>query len=632
MPTPPTLVTTDKTKPDIPAFKSELVEGVSVAGIDDPLLQRLLQAHHVLKTSGMISLQPILPLLLSIKGEPYTLANYFPFEPFFRTRMARRTLFKTGRQVSKSTSLGARGIVHSNCVPWFSTLYVAPLFETIRRFSQNYVRPFIETSPIRGLFSGADTVNSVLQRTFRNNSKMLFSFAFLDAERTRGISADKNSFDEIQSMDKSFIPIILETMSGSKYGGIEEYAGTPLGLDNTIEDLWQDSSQAEWVIRCHRGICGHWNVPALSHDLDRMTGPLRNDIAIDKPAVICAKCGRWIDPRFGRWVHGLPDRRWSFAGYHVPQMIMPMHYGNREKWATLLGKRQGRGNTSINVYYNEVCGESYDSGSRIVTISELRAAADLPWANKIEEAAPHIDEYVLRVLGVDWGGGGVDEMSFTKMAVVGMLASGELHVLWGLKSMSPHEHEHEARLCLAAISKFQCHAFAHDYTGAGSLRETFINQAGMPMDKIIPVSYLRAAATARIMTYKPATKMNPRSYYQVDKARSLLLVCNQIKNKRLRFFRWDYESADDPGLIYDFLALVDEKVDSRLGKDIFTITRDKSRSDDFAHAVNIACCSLWHMSDKWPDISAVAHMRLSPHLIEQTHPPRILNLRDWEKS
>jgi hypothetical protein len=55
---------------------------------------------------------------------------------------------------------------------------------------------------------------------------MYFSYAFLDAERTRGIPADKNVIDEVQDMNYDFLQIIHETLSGQPLG-LKQYAGTP---------------------------------------------------------------------------------------------------------------------------------------------------------------------------------------------------------------------------------------------------------------------------------------------------------------------------------------------------------------------------------------------------------------------
>ncbi len=1122
----------------------KLLDGLQLTGFEDHNTKRLAVAHHLLRKGKVASLKPLLPLLLNLKGEPYSLENYFPFEPFFRTRMPRRFLLKTGRQVSKSTSLASRGVVQANCLPSLSTLYISPLFEMIRRFSQNYVRPFIEQSPVSNVFTGTNTIGSVLQRTFRNKSQMIFSFAFMDAERTRGISADQTvydescrvgiiietasgpkriedlrvgdialSFDELgnkvwrpvknvwyhgrrrcyrvhtarggyvdctadtwiptdagwlrlsqiiqaartskdvaspdssesekaqhdnpgtatnasgnatgrrtrntegripsrpriktegvplaqtsrivrvrsrksfleheeqvrnavgnlldcsdidicvfedpmlsrryqdcnagmvmqdrqcgisagsslvdmrrrlaggttsfaksvylhsrlpirrgrtfvsmddgswvpvvdihaqservptlpgnanacqrfgkadagyspvhsandalqsqhdstgqkemsvlrqtvcpgpitrprrsskllllqqalvpdetaelaqqkglgeeqrenqkgttnqesrrrpgrggetscvcatsseeeprhvqetqeevqpetqrrarpgsdhlpdvqeerrswsaqenrqvllrqlqtgtseansqapllqetgdgstdepstetskdendaasrknklswtrithiedvgiddvvdveiegthsfvanglgwgqcQDLDKDFIPIIRETMSGSKWGGIETFAGTPKSLENTIEMLWRDSSMAEWVIKCHR--CNYYNVPAMSHHLEKMIGPYRKTTSVDSPAVICAKCRKPIHPKHhGRWVHGRPSKvddkgrkvnlRWEFAGYHVPQIIMPMHYGNPEKWDILLGKLAGRGNTPIHVFWNEVCGESYDTGAKIVTLTELMGAACLPWRNDEHEAKKHIGDYTMRILAVDWGGGGEKGVSFTTFAVMGMMPNGQVDVLHGFRSLTPHDHAREAQMCLHLIREFKCDLMTHDYTGAGSLRETFVAQAGFPLDRIIACQLQRAAAGG-ILQAKPATPRHPRDYYMVDKPRSLLLTCNQIKTRKIRFFQDDFVNSEQPGLIRDFLALVEEKVDSRLGKDIYTITRDPALIDDFAQAVNLGYIILCQAADKWPDVSSVQGIAIDRALIDALSP------------
>lgn len=613
----------------------ELLRGVRVNASEDQSTRRLLQATSILKQGKLHSFCPILPLILTLKGEPFTLQRtirrrgdqdiivcegYAPFEPFYRTRMVRKTLYKTGRQVAKSSSIAARSILQCASIPFFSTLFIGPQYETIRRLSQNYVGPFIEQSPVRSLFLGKSAAHSVLQRTFKNNSKMIFSFAFLSADRTRGISADQLLVDECQELAKEHIPILLETMSGSRWKGIEAYAGTPKSLENTIEMLWSGrygSSMAEWVVKCHR--CGYWNVPAKKHDLEAMIGPWREDISYEKPATLCAKCRRYIWPHTGRWVHGREDRRWGFAGYHIPQIIMPMHYADREAWRKLLGKMEGAGNTPKHVFMNEVCGESEDTGSRVVTLTELQKACVLPWECGLTaaEQAFNRDDYTHTVLACDWGGGGEDGLSYTVFAVLGLRGDGKIDVIFGYRSLTPHDHIREAKLAIAIANRFKCQTIAHDYTGAGSLRETLINQSGFPADRILPVAYVRAGAAAKVMIYKPATKNAPRPYYQVDKARSLLLTCNQIRNGYLRFFKWD----GDDGLVYDFLGLVDETIESHTGgRNVFTITRDPNMADDFAQAVNIGCCSLWHMSDKWPNIALVANMRVSQDLLNKLHP------------
>ncbi len=761
------------------ALREKLPE---LTGFEDDASRDLIIAQRAMRQAGMVSLKPLLPLLLRLKGKPYRLHNYFPFEPFFRTRMPKTVLLKTGRQVSKcfdkyslvmtptgwvqahtlkvgdvvmargpdgvlrpqrvtriwasgkkypvciesydgrfirvspehrvlvrdsdnhveeyrpageifhrdyvvtvdadgrqtwaqvranwearqpvemmdievendhnfvlghrntpggivthnSTSLAAQGVVFSNSIPYFSTLYVTPLFEMVRRFSHNYVRQFLEESPSRKLFLGTKTMNSVLQRTFLNGSAMYFSYAFLDAERTRGIPADKNVIDEVQDMNYDFLQIIHETLSGSPYA-LKQYAGTPKSLDNTIEKLWQDSSQAEWVIKCHHPGCGHYNVPASDWDLVDMIGPWHRDISEKVPAVVCAKCStaavrRPLNPRAGRWVHRFPERRWTQAGYHVPQIVMPMHYASQEKWDALVGKMNGRANTTPTTFLNEVCGESCDQGAKLVTVSELKAACVLPWPRKAAEAKKHIKGYVRRILSVDWGGGGGkvkgaasktgeqkrERTSFTTLAVQGMRPDGKIDTIWGHRSVRTHDWEYEARLCLEAMREFKCSHIAHDYSNAGEGRLVLLYQAGIPPSNIFNIRY--QGFGHNIMNYHEATEDHPHNWWAIDKARSLVTTCMAIKYGLIRFFAYDYVSADQPGLLEDFLALVEEKVDSRLGSDTYVIVRNPNKPDDFAHSVNMGACVLWNMTGRWPNIAEAAKFQISKQDMKHIHP------------
>lgn len=556
----------------------------------------------------------LLPLLLNLKGKPYTIQDHFPFAPVFRNRRPRKIVLKTGRQVSKSTSLAADGVVTTVLHPFFTTLYVTPLFEQVRRFSNNYVRPFVEESPLKSLWLDRNSEQNVLQRSFKNYSKMQFSYALLDADRIRGITADKVAIDEVQDMDSAHIPIILETMSYSKFE-LSQYTGTPKTLDNTLEGLWQQSSQAEWFVPCFS--CNHQNIPSMDYDMEKMLGPVREDISVNKPATVCAKCSRSINPRFGRWVHKHPEKRWDFAGYHVPQVIMPIHYESVDKWSTLIGKRDGW-ESQPHIFYNEVLGESYDIGQKLVTLSELKAAACLPWENNPIEpenkALEACKSYSKRILAVDWGGGGEAGISLTTIAVLGMTPAGGIDVLWGKRLRTPHDHLGEAEEVLHWYKRFQCNILAHDYTGAGTLRETFIVQAGLPLERIMPVAYVRAATKAP-MYHVPKTELHPRDHYRVDKTRMLLYVTMFIKLGRLRFFKWDFKDTDQPGLIHDFLALVENKVETRTASDIYTIIRAAGLSDDFAQAVNIGCAALWY-PNKYPDFSRIAGLRLDQHQVQ----------------
>lgn len=593
-------------------FQSLMENDLNFANMS--MLEKLSIFREIIESGLVRTYVPLLPLILNLNTKPFVLNDHFPFEPVFQTRLTRDVVIKSGRQVAKSTSLAARGLIICNSIPAFNMLFITPLYEQIRRFSSNYVRELIEHSPVKQFWVDSTTENNVLQRTFRNQSKMFFSYAFLSADRTRGYATGSVNFDEIQDIDKNHIPIIKSTMSASPWR-LTMYTGTPKTLDNTLEGLWTDSSMAEWCIHCEA--CNKLNIPSMDHDLDRMIGPFSEDISELKPGVICAKCGRNISPRNGRWMHRHNNKRWTFPGYHIPQIIMPMHYADPERWAELLAKQQGFGNMTTAQFYNEILGESYDYGTKLVSETDLKNAAILPWENNPRSPTVPLkqkDKYIVRVLGVDWGGGGgdgIDDMvSFTTMAVVGMLPNGKLDVIYGRRLLTPHDPIEEARQCLAVYKAFNCHLFAHDYNGAGAMREAFMIQAGIPYEQVIPIVYYRSAAK-NMMTHKAASDEHYRHYWLLDKARSLSLTCQCIKYQHIRTFKYDYIGKENPGLLRDFCALVENKTEMLRGSDVYSIQRMSSFTDDFAHSVNLACNTIWHRNQKYPNLPEIAKFKIT---------------------
>lgn len=570
---------------------------------------------------GVRTLEILLPMTLSLNNKPYSLDNYQPFSPVFDTSLAPNILLKTGRQVSKTTSLAAHGVMLANCVSDFKTLYITPLYEQIRRFSNNYVRPFIDRSPFKAFWTSTSTENSVLQRTFVNYSSMIFSFALLDADRIRGVPADKVAIDEVQDMDPDHIPIIRECMSASDWS-IFQATGTPKSMDNPIEGLWKQSSMAEWFIKCHHGGCGEWNIPSLDYHLNDMIGPAHDFIGPKCPAVVCHKCRKPLNPRAwpqggGHWIHRKPDRRDLFVGYHVPQIILPLHYERPDKWRILCAKQTGWGNTPLNVFYNEVLGESVDEGQKLVSESELQAASVLDWENNIRQPSPMIRDrlrhYKFRVLGVDWGGGGETGVSFTTLALMGLRPDGKIDVLWGKRLLTPNDHMREAREIRHWVNYFGVDLMPHDYTGAGIVRETVLIQAGMTEEHIMPIQYVRAASKSLLRVVE-ATPIHARRHWRLDKTRSLLYTCEAIKLGMIRFFKYDYKSEDDRGLLNDFLSLVSEKTETRLAGEIYTIIRNPMRTDDFAHSCNLGAAAIWH-AHGWPNFAEAANIaRISTEL------------------
>jgi hypothetical protein len=542
--------------------------------------------------TGLPNVAPILPALLRLRGKPYSLANHYPFEPQFSTFLPRRLTSMAGRQVAKSTTMAAQGVTQTAGISYFNTLFVTPRFEQIRRFSVNYVKPFIDESPWRKVWVTPATSSSVLQRSFRNYSNMYFSFALLDADRTRGLPCDKISYDEVQDFEEEFLDIIREATSGSIDWKIEQFSGTPKTMDGPLQKKYEESSQAEWVIKCHS--CGRLNIPSLEHDLLAMIGPLHDQISEKCPGTVCAKCRRPIFPRTGRWWHRYPDRIARHAGYHIPQIILPMHYAKVSSWYDILSKQI---TMPRHVFLNEVLGVSVDSGAKLLTETDLRAASVLH-ENTIEVAlkARKKANYVKTVLSIDWGGGGIEEESWTVYAVLGLRGDGKIDVIYGYRSNTPLRFQREASIALEIAARFKVDRIVHDFNGSGTAREAWITGAGWPEEYIWPLVAGGRLASREFVVYAEELG-DRRAHWRWEKARGLQTVAFCIQKGWIRFFKYDGGDKTRKGLINDFLALVEDRKSSRFGSDTYSIIRAKGMTDDFAQAVTMGSLMLWESTE-----------------------------------
>lgn len=385
-----------------------------------------------------------------------------------------------------------------------------------------------------------------------------------------------------QDVASEFIPEIARTMDRSKWR-IEDYTGTPKTLDNIMETLWVKSSQAEWLTPCS---CGYTNNPRTDADGLKMIG--------DK-TIVCAKCKSQIDPRYGYWYHNKPEIASEFVGWHIPQIIMPFHYEVPRNWKEIVAAKNGA--VSKRIFFNEILGESCDVGAKLITESDLRKASNLPVRMDYNSARKLITGYGMIGLGVDWGGRGEDELSRTKAAVMGMRPDGRCDCLYAEDMSNLTDPGEEVARTLQLFHDFNCKILAHDAAGTAGMRDVLMNHARFPRKNIMPMSYV-SAWSKEVISYHEANDRLKWPHYSVDKTRSLLLTIECIKHGFIFFPQW--ESMD--GFLKDFLALIEEKVDTRRGADTYLVRRAKGLCDDFSHAVNFAMMALFHTSGKFPDL------------------------------
>ena len=220
-------------------------------------------------------------------------------------------------------------------------------------------------------------------------------------------------FDEVQDM--LYDPIIIvgnEMMAKSRYK-YETYTGTPKSMENTIQFLWEQSTQTEWVMKCDG--CGKYTY-------------IDGEKFIGKGGPICIKCGHLLNPFDGQWVDMAPGK--DFKGFHISQPNLPenvpyaMRNASNEmkalaamNWKILLKKYE---TFPISKFRNEILGVSDAIGARLISKEELEALCS---SYHIQQVPHHtfFNGVSMILGGVDWSGGGTTGVSRTVLWLWGFV-------------------------------------------------------------------------------------------------------------------------------------------------------------------------------------------------------------------
>ncbi len=559
------------------------------------------------QTDRITNLTEYLPGLLTIDQEPMSLADRFPFSPVFSTKQPPVVVHRSSRQIGKTRSIAGRLVLDCAMTPGEKVLIVTPLQEQSDVLSATIFKPMIEDSPIRVLLRPDGGVGSVRRRDFANRAMLQFSFAFLDTERVRSKTGRILYLDEAQDLNPGHVPVI-EQCQASHRAPQTWVSGTSKTKDTFLEAKWQMSSQGVWHIPC--SACGYDNRCCLEPDGDLLAtiGPAHDGISERSPGTVCRGCLVPISPRLGRWVHRYPERLRDVAGYYAPQTIFPFHYAEPGKWRDLTARMNGVGGYTQAKFYNECLGEAFDQAFKLLSINDLQTAGQGVGPNTEAAAAARGWRYVTVVLGVDWGGGGATGVSRTKVAAAGLTQSGRVEVFYGAQFAPGTDRVAEGREVLRIARLVNARMIAHDAIGVGVASEAVLTHLGWPVTHIAPMVY-RGMTGGELVEFHQPAQQRMRGFFTVDKAKTLQFLAMAVRAGAVRFFDYDHVDSTNPGLLHDFLALVEDLVDTPNGG-AYRIVRKKGSldSDDFAHATNYAACALWEQTGSWPDLTTAGRL------------------------
>lgn len=489
--------------------------------------------------------------ILKLNGKPFSLAGRDWLFPIYDGDL-KRVIMYTGRQVEKSTTLAGHMLSRVLLIPYFQALYVAPTSEQAKIFAHQKLDPFIRESEfISKYFKGPNLTDRVFEKEFKNGSRIMLGYAYLNPDRLRGRSADALYIDEIQDFITDEIPVLEEILSHSvhKY---RIFAGTPKHMQSAIEFYWRLSTQTEWVVKC--GSCGRWNV------LDE-----RN---IRPAGLSCAYCESLLDVRRGEWADANPGA--SFYGVRIPQLIVPWM-----DWQDIWDKYTRYPRKKL---FNEVLAKPYDVAQNALLRDDIFRACG---SHDNTEQFEHVEyNFAPMYLGIDYAATQSETGSYT-VVVIGGLVNNRFRVAY-MKRYQGEEAELQNVIqdVLRLAQKFAVRRIAADW-GVGSgganavLRTELSKLRGTPALDNVWEFYYSANLKELIKWDKRGMK------FIVSRTDSLTNLFLRIKEGKVEFPR----AATWQPYMEDFLNVFVDYND-KTGRIYYN--KEPNKSDDFVHALNFA--------------------------------------------
>ena len=513
--------------------------------------------------------------ILEFKG------NRVVFEPKYEPQRLLYDLYpqflvvKAGRQVGKSLGLAGRMVTGSISQKYFTSLFMAPSQIQTKRFSSGYLDTFRESKYVSKYFVKQSDPGNVFEKTFSNKSKIYLSYgqSSTDADRVRGLTADLLALDEIQDIQLEAVPVIKEILNTSDYG-FQLFTGTSKSTANTLEKLWQETNQMEFVKKCK---CGKWVIPNDFNTMMEM---------VDNPKfMVCPYCKKEFSFMGGEWVAGngdLSQGKGAKYGMHLPQLIFGANTrtGSRQ-WDDLYDKVQQSKNGVLytaETVANEIFGLATDLGATSLSMTEARACCNPDYrewpkpdkSNVPATVSPIIDSIHTTVLGVDWSVSG-SEGSHTVVTVLGIDHAGRIIVLYAKKLVGVHILTQVDEV-LQIAATYNCRMIGSD-RGVGVLQGELMQQR-YGATRVVMCQYVSAS---RRLKWDQAG-----NFLAADRTSAMDDVMHKMRLGPERFItpRWEFME----GFWSDTLSIFEEE--TTVGRRVYR--KQPSIPDDWFHSVVFA--------------------------------------------
>jgi Phage terminase large subunit (GpA) len=504
---------------------------------------------------------------------------------------ARRVLFITSRQTEKSTTLANLLLSRLGLHAGRTSLFVSPSAMQTKVFSTARIDETITVSPLLGAMTHQSMRMNILEKEFINRSRLYLRYAFLSADRIRGLSSNDVFIDELQDVVQDLLPVIEEVASHHQ-DSTYCYSGTPKSLDNTIEVYWsKHSTQSEFVIPCERHgtpkrkDTWYWNVLGV-RNIGR-TGP------------VCEACHKPISPQHpdACWVEMNPGA--EIEGLRICRLMVPW-FQNEAKWKEILQAQERYPQAQFD---NEVLALSSDSGTKPLTRMEVIRACDPRYRVDNEDLVAELGRTHSLYAGIDWSGGGNSLQSAYTVLFVGGYVRGDarFQIVFGKRFTGPlADPDAQMSELKRLLKRFNIRLIGTDFGGGFFPNKNLTNVFGPA--RVHPMQYI--GKSVHKMAYKPQLHRHLlfRSMVMAD-------VFQAVKKRQIAFPRW--EGFREP-FASDMLAIRQEYNEQQR---IIQFIKTRGATDDSFHAL-LYCLLASAMEVPRPDIFAPIR---DPSLVTEGH-------------
>jgi len=417
-------------------------------------------------------------------------------------------LIMSSRQAEKSTFLANTLLSRAFMQKMTSAMYVTATQSQVGDFVRLRINPQFDLSPIlKNMYISNKKTNRISDRVLANGVSLFFRSIGYYATAIRGISAQEIYFDEVQSIESNNIPIAMECAHSFTEKARYRYTGTPLSTKNHFSRRWDASCQFEWIIHCAK--CKKYNDPLGIQHIDE-----------EKDFLFCQFCGKPLNRINGEWIAQNPSS--TSKGYRITRLMTPNARWHTPAGDGILDKLKLY---PVNLFYNEVLGLPYDSGSFVILEEEI-----YQWCCNYEfidpNNVPQGLKNTIQIMGLDWAWSNPGGEHSHTMITVATKNQDKIRIVYAKRFDGPRYHDPETVLkeITQIAHSFSVQIIATDY-GVGHKENLRLRK--MVQSKVFEIYY---TSSTQPFQWDPEHK-----YYSLGRTPSMSSTFEQIRSGTFEF-------------------------------------------------------------------------------------------------